>query len=88
MHGYTHTYLSSDKKNGWPQELKKFRRVHYQRFMITCSEGIATVHVACHTVNCSVSDMHILYSWLQNNYCYDTHSMDGSKKLISHATLS
>ena len=24
---YTYVYLSSEKINGWPQELKKFRRV-------------------------------------------------------------
>ena len=50
-----------------------------QRFMII---------TLCHTVNCSVSDMHILYSWLQNNYCYDTAHKLTPRSFISHATLS
>ena len=35
MHAWLYTYIPQlRQKNGWLQELKKFRRVHYQRFMI------------------------------------------------------
>ena len=85
--GYTQSYVPQlRQKNGCPQELKKFRRVHYQRFMIITLYLFRRNSYCC--MPYSVSDIHNMYSWLQNNYCYETAHKLTPRSFISHATLS